>query len=217
MKFVVNEYFGNFVIGLQVYLLQCTNMDFEGASRFILLKLENELSKNLTYHSLAHTKEVYKAATRLGKEENVSEEDLRFLQIAALYHDSGWLVGRTEHETISCKIVVKYLPKYGFTPEQIEVICNLIMATRLPWSPKNHLEEIIIDADLDYLGTDSFFTKAEALKQELIFLHILPPDGADWNKFQIRFLEMHHYYTPASINSRAKKKSENLELLKKSQ
>ncbi len=76
-------------------------MNFEGASRFILEKLERELPDNLTYHNLAHTKEVYEAATRIGKEEDISEADLKLLQIAALYHDAGWTFSDTEHEMMS--------------------------------------------------------------------------------------------------------------------
>ncbi len=189
-------------------------MNFEGAAQFILQKLERELPDNLTYHNLAHTKEVYEAATRIGKEENISDEELKLLQIAALYHDAGWTFSDTEHEMMSCEIVMKYLPDFGFTKEEIEVICKLIMATRLPWSPEGRLQEIIVDADLDYLGTDRFFPRAEDLKQELISLGRLP-QGTDWNKLQVKFLETHNYYTVASKKSRGHKKTENLELLKK--
>lgn len=189
-------------------------MNFEGAAQFILQKLENELPKNLTYHNLAHTKEVYEAAIRIGGEEHIAEADMKLLQIAALYHDAGWTFSDTEHEMMSCELAMKYLPGYGFTPEEIEVVCKLIMATRLPWSPDNHLQEIIVDADLDYLGTDTFFPRAEALRQELISLGRLP-HTADWNKLQVKFLETHNYYTDSSKKSRGKKKDENLVALKK--
>lgn len=189
-------------------------MNFEGASQFILRKLEEELPENLTYHNLAHTKEVYEAATRIGRTENISEDEMKLLQIAALYHDSGWCFSDTEHEMMSCEFAMKYLPEYDFTPSQIETVCKLIMATRLPWSPESHLEQIIVDADLDYLGTDRFFPRAEDLKQELISLGRLP-DGTNWNKLQVNFLETHNYYTHTSQKSRGRKKTENLELLKK--
>ncbi len=190
-------------------------MNYEGASQFILQKLENELPKNLTYHNLAHTKEVQAAAIRIGMEEHITQEELDLLSIAALYHDSGWTSSNVEHELVSCEIAMKHLPGYGFSKEQIETICKLIMATRLPWAPETHLQKIIIDADLDYLGTDTFFPRAEALRQELISLGKLP-DATDWNKLQIVFLETHNYYTPSAIKSRGQKKAENLELLKKS-
>ena len=156
-------------------------MNLEGASQFILQKLENELPKNLAYHNLAHTKEVHEAAMRIGKEENITEKEMELLRIAALYHDSGWIYNGVGHEAISCEIVRKHLPDYGFNTDQIESICTIIMATKLPYTPENILQKIIMDADLDYLGTDTFFPRAESLRQELVSLGKLA-EGADWNK-----------------------------------
>jgi uncharacterized protein len=190
-------------------------MNLEGASQFILQKLENELPGNLTYHNLAHTKEVHDAAVRIGKEENITEKEMELLRIAALFHDSGWIHNGVGHETISCEIARKNLPDYGFTKEQIEKICTIIMATKLPHTPGNLLQKIIMDADLDYLGTNTFFPKAEYLRQELVSLGKLQ-DGADWNKLQVTFIENHHYFTSSSIKNREPKKLENLELLRKS-
>jgi predicted metal-dependent HD superfamily phosphohydrolase len=190
-------------------------MNLEGASQFILQKLENELPKNLAYHNLAHTKEVHEAAMRIGKEENITEKEMELLRIAALYHDSGWIYNGVGHEAISCEIVRKHLPDYGFNTDQIESICTIIMATKLPYTPENILQKIIMDADLDYLGTDTFFPRAESLRQELVSLGKLA-EGADWNKLQVPFIENHHYFTASSIKNREPKKNENLELLRKS-
>jgi predicted metal-dependent HD superfamily phosphohydrolase len=189
-------------------------MNFKGVSDFILHKLENELPDNLTYHNVSHTKDVYEAVTRIGTGEKVSKNELELLRVAALFHDSGWAISCENHELKSCEIAREYLPGFGFAPNEIETICKLIMATRLPWSPENHLEKIIIDADLDYLGTDNFFPRAEALRLELKSMGKLP-DDIDWNQLQVKFLQMHVYYTPSAINSRAAKKNENLEELKK--
>ena len=190
-------------------------MNLEGASQFILQKLENELPKNLAYHNLAHTKEVHEAAMRIGKEENITEKEMELLRIAALYHDSGWIYNGVGHEAISCEIVRKHLPDYGFNTDQIESICTIIMATKLPYTSENILQKIIMDADLDYLGTDTFFPRAESLRQELVSLGKLA-EGADWNKLQVPFIEYHHYFTASSIKNREPKKNENLELLRKS-
>lgn len=47
----------------------------------------------------------------------------------------------------------------------------MIMATKIPQSPKNKLEEIIADADLEYLGTDEAAKKADDFFKELHHLH----------------------------------------------
>ena len=59
------------------------------------------------------------------------------------------------------------LPAYGLTRDQIDTICGMIMATRIPQSPSNQLERILCDADLDYLGRDDFYEIGGRLFEEL--------------------------------------------------
>ena len=49
------------------------------------------------------------------------------------------------------QISKEILPDYDYTQEQIEKIAELIMVTKLPPNPKNKLEEIMCDADLDFV------------------------------------------------------------------
>jgi len=104
---------------------------------------------------------------------------------------------RADHERISIQIARETLPAYGFSQQQIERIAGMILATRLPQSPRNRLEEILADADLDVLGRDDFFERNEQLRQE--FNTVNPPmhEHAWWSA-QIRFLQGHTYFTPAA-------------------
>jgi len=142
-------------------------MEFEKVKKFILAKLKKELTKNLTYHSLGHIKDVYTAAENIAKLEKVEGEDLTLLLTAVLFHDSGFLISQKEHERLSCEIAQKHLPDYGYSPRQMEVIFGMIMATKIPQDPHTKLEKIICDADLDYLGRDDFFTIGDKLYDEL--------------------------------------------------
>jgi uncharacterized protein len=89
----------------------------------------------------------------------------------------------------------------------------MIRATKVPQQPNNLLEEIICDADLDYLGRDDFFKTGEGLYSEFLEQKIVS-DELSWNQLQVRFLENHHYFTPTSINRRQKEKQKNLEAIK---
>lgn len=60
------------------------------------------------------------------------------------------------HEFEGCLIARTALPGFGYTGEDI-MICGMIMATKIPQSPTNILEEIICDADLDYLRAVNIF------------------------------------------------------------
>jgi uncharacterized protein len=188
-------------------------MQFEKTRKFILDKLKKELTKNLTYHSLGHIKDVYSAAENLAEMEHVTGDDLILLLTAVLFHDSGFLISQKEHERLSCEIVTTHLPQFGYSSEQIARICGMIMATQIPQTPHNKLEQIICDADLDYLGRDDFFTIGNKLFDELVMYGIIDNEN-EWNKLQVRFLEKHHYFTNSAKELRQDKKAENLAIVK---
>jgi len=188
-------------------------MEFERVKKFILAKLKKELSKNLKYHSYKHTMDVYGSAEMLAALEGVTGKDLTLLLTAVLFHDTGFLKAPKEHETTSCEIAQRYLPEYGYVPEDIDKICGMIMATRLPQTPHNKLEEIICDADLDYLGRDDFFKIGNGLYEELCLYGILDNE-IDWNKLQVTFLNKHTYFTEAARRLRKPKKDEYIKNIK---
>ena len=188
-------------------------MNYKEVKEVILSELQNKLPKHLSYHSVSHIEDVIQASREIGKAEGLSEEDLVLLETAALFHDTGFLYGSKDHEEKSCEIAQKHLPNHGYSQEKIDLIKGMIMATKIPQSPKNHFEEILADADLDYLGRDDFFTIGDKLYEELAMFGIISNER-DWNQLQERFLENHHYFTKTAIENRAVKKAENLAIIK---
>ena len=75
------------------------------------------------------------------------------------------------------------------------------------------MEEIICDADLDYLGRDDFFKIGNYLYDELSMYGLINNEN-EWNKLQERFLEGHHYFTTSAITLRKGKKDEYLAQIK---
>ncbi|MCB9046099.1 MAG: HD domain-containing protein [Chitinophagales bacterium] len=188
-------------------------MKFGEAKKFILGRLKKELPNHLSYHSVEHVRDVFNACKLLAEKEGVKGDDLKLLLTAALFHDSGFLKGPKDHEKKSCQIARKHLPEYDYTPEQIKKICGMIMATKVPQQPQNHLEEIICDADLDYLGRDDFFIIGDKLFAELSMYGILNTED-EWNRLQVGFLEAHHFFTKTAIRLRQKRKDKHLKLVK---
>jgi len=190
-----------------------TVINFEGAREFIRQKLSNELSPKLSYHSLAHILDVANMAGKLAELEGIRGEELTLLLTAVWFHDSGFLVGANEHEKVSCQIAREHLPSFGYSAQQIERIEGMIMATRMPQTPHNLLEEIICDADLDYLGRDDFWTTGHKLFTELNSNGTILNEN-DWNKQQVAFLEKHHYFTQSAIRLRKATKDQHLEMVR---
>jgi HD superfamily phosphodiesterase len=118
--------------------------------------LEKDLPQDLFYHNLKHTVDVVTEVELIGWAEGISDENILLLKTAALFHDIGHTVSYDDHEYYSAEIAKQILPKFNYTPEEIATICDVIQSTKLPPNPKNILEEIICDADLDYLGRIDF-------------------------------------------------------------
>jgi uncharacterized protein len=188
-------------------------MQFDSTKSFILEKLKSELPQQFTYHCFDHTLDVYNAAKKIGEAEGIDSHEMTLLLTAALYHDSGFIVGAPNHEERSCTITSQYLLDFDYTTKEIDQINGLIMATRLPQSPRNKLEDIICDADLDYLGRDDFFTISNLLFEEFKTTGVVKT-YLEWNKLQVAFFESHHYFTKTSQTLRTQKKQANLDIIR---
>jgi uncharacterized protein len=197
-----------------LYLKKIILANFKEVEHFILQKLERELPKNLYYHSLPHTLDVLQAALQIGKSENINEEGISLLRVGALFHDSGFIYVYKGHEEKGCDLAKKNLPGFGFTHADIDAICGMIMATRIPQSPKNAWEKIICDADLDYLGRNDFYPISQNLYREFMDQGIVHNEK-EWNRLQVNFFESHHYHTAFSSRERAPIKQNHLEGIKK--
>ncbi len=185
-------------------------MDFAGAKSYILEKMERELNPDLVYHCLDHTLDVFNAALNIAEMEGVSKNDLVLLKTAAVYHDSGMLLRYIGHEEASVEIINEILPRFEFKKEDIDIISNMIIATKLPQGADTFLSKILCDADLDYLGRDDFFMTSHRLRHEWNILDINKLTLYEWYQLQIRFLKSHEYFTKCAIKLRQKKKLENL-------
>jgi predicted metal-dependent HD superfamily phosphohydrolase len=187
--------------------------DLEKVKDFIIGKQANELPSVLYYHNVAHVLDVYEAVVRHIEAANISGEDALLLKTAALFHDSGFIVKSQGHEEISCGFAKQYLPGFGYTDGQIERICGMIMATKIPQTPYNKLEEIMADADLDYLGRDDFFDISARLYKELLAAAIVSSEQ-EWDRVQDGFFNRHHYFTPEAKQWRQAGKEAHHQIIK---
>lgn len=178
----------------------------------IYTRLENELPSYLFYHDAAHTKTVINQARFIAEKEGLSSEDINLIEIASLFHDTGFLIQAEDHEERSCELALQELPQYNFSQSQIERICGMIRATKIPQNPKNPSEKIVADADLFYLGTSRYEFFSEKLYKELKFLK---PEITDkeWFNIQVDFLRSHNFHTPYAIKVLEPVKQQNLQKL----
>ncbi|WP_041339900.1 HD domain-containing protein [Runella slithyformis] len=189
-------------------------MNVDAAEIYILDKLTKNLSPTLFYHGPHHTVEVTEAALKIAEAEGITdEESLILLKTAALYHDIGFITTYRSHEEEGCRIARLTLPTFGYDAPQIEKVCGMVMATKIPQTPHTHLERIIADADLDYLGGVNFWSVADSLYNELREREMVT-DIQAWNRIQVSFLTAHAYWTPSAQAGRNPGKQAVLDELK---
>lgn len=171
--------------------------EFKQIKQGVLHQLAH-LQPTLTYHSPEHTLDVLEQCERIAAAEGLTDPRRVFLlKVAALYHDIGFLHRYTEHEEESCRIFLADATQHTFSDEEKNDVLHMIMATRLPQQPTTLAEQIICDADLDYLGRTDFLTIGDRLRREFIS-HGIVADDDGWQDLQLRFLNTHHYHTASS-------------------
>jgi adenylate cyclase len=185
-------------------------IQFTDIQEIILDKLEKELPDYLYYHNVKHTVDVVTEVELIGWGEGCSDEEILLLKTAGLFHDAGHTIAYDNHEFYGTQIAKEMLPKYNYSPEQIERICAIIMSTKLPPRPTNLLENIICDSDLDYLGRSDFIPVSNTLYEELKAQNKMGSLN-DWNKIQVKFISGHQYFTATARSLREVNKQLQIE------
>ena len=169
--------------------------------------LISNLPSHLVYHSIDHIRDVVEKSELYGQLENLSEHKMHLLKTAAWLHDIGYIWDEKAHEVRGCQFAKEFLPAWGFALDEIDSICGMIMATRIPQTPTNLMQEILCDADLDYLGRDDYFMISDRLLMEIRRTNDL--NSSDWQKLQLDFFNKHQYFTTSANSNRLKGKQIN--------
>jgi adenylate cyclase len=200
----------NGVIPNESFRIKFGLIQFTDIQEIILDKLEMDLPGYLFYHNVKHTVDVVTEVELIGWGEGCSDEEILLLKTAALFHDAGHIIAYDDHEFYGTQITREMLPKFNYTPDQIERICSLIMSTKLPPKPTNLLENIICDSDLDYLGRSDFIPVSNTLFEELKAQNKMGSLN-DWNKIQVKFISGHQYFTKTARSLREVNKQLQIE------
>lgn len=167
----------------------------EKVKAHVIKLLSEELSTDITYHSINHTQDVVRAANEIAEKQEFSEEEIEVLNIAAWFHDVGYTKGSQNHEDRSAEIALEYLEERSYPKEKIEQVKGCILATKMPQKPKNALQKTICDADLMHLASEDYFKKADLLHNEIEKTKLCKIPESEWLKMNQEFLMGHCFFT----------------------
>jgi class 3 adenylate cyclase/HD superfamily phosphodiesterase len=205
-----HEFSANGIIPNHNFRVRFGLIQFTDIQEVVLDKLERELPENLFYHNVKHTVDVVTEVELIGWGEGCTDEEILYLKLAGLFHDAGHTIAYDDHEYHGTVIARQMLPAYNYSHDQIEKICGIIMATKLPPKPSNLLESIICDSDLDYLGRSDFIPVSNTLYEELKARNKMKSLN-EWNKLQVKFISGHQYFTNTARSLREVNKQLQIE------
>jgi len=166
------------------------------AEQYVVNLFSQKIGKDFTFHSFNHTREVVLHTELIAGNYELSEEDHTALILAAWFHDNGYSAGlKKMHEEESQKIAAEFLRKQNAPQSLIDKVKGCIIATRMPQSPSNLIEQIICDADLFHLGTKDFKERNKMLRQEINSIEEEKIGKKEWVNLNIEFLDRHRYFT----------------------
>jgi predicted metal-dependent HD superfamily phosphohydrolase len=182
---------------------------------YVTALLLQQLSEDHKYHNLSHTLAVRTACLKLGKQIGVKVEELEILEIAALFHDVGFIETYNGHEGVSRRIARDFLEAKNYPSGKLERVLSCIDVTFPANRPSNTLEKIIRDADLINLGSDGYATHLNGLRHEWeVFLGQQFTDR-DWYKINRKFLKNQSFFTNAAREYYGPKLEDNKQWLKR--
>ncbi len=178
---------------------------------------QKNIGAEYVFHDLTHTKQVVEAVVEIGLGSGVSERELALLQLAAWFHDCGYAQGAEGHEERGCQQAVHFLSKHGVPDQDLDIVTRCIMATRLPFKPKDLLEEILCDADLSHLGKKIYWDRCGRLRQEILLARNTVMSEPEWVAFELDFMNNHRYFTGMAEELYNERKLKHIKQLRKHQ
>lgn len=165
---------------------------------YVIQLFRERLPAHFIFHNVEHTAAVADMAVTLGKGCGLTAEDLEVVEIAAWFHDTGYIKEYEGHEQVSIRLAEKFLEQYIYSVEQTNKIAGCIRATIMPQSPQNLLEQVLCDADLSNLGGNDFLRQSLALKQEKEHHFQVSISDKDWYLSTLTFCQRHTFHTKAA-------------------
>ena len=167
------------------------------------------------YHNPDHTVKVCDRATYIALAEWIDGEDLEDLQIACLFHDTGFTEQYSKNEFIGVKIARHWLESHSHPKLRIDKIEGIIMATVLFSKPKTHIQEIIQDADLDNIGTHEEFYYSQRYLTELRTIWGVDISDCSYWQFVYTLLTKYKFHTKTAKKERHDQLMRDIEHMEK--
>lgn len=168
-----------------------------------------------SFHSVDHTRSVVEKAIEWAKACKLESADSEALQLAAMFHDLGYLSRYDDHESQGVKMFLDFAREHDVSENQQKAVKRLIESTRKTHSDfTDPLCAIMHDIDRAGMGMPDFIEQGLKLREEWGHFKDLETNDAEWFAFQIEYLSKTKFKTDHGILNYSDQKQKNLESLK---
>ena len=181
------------------------------AESFVSKYLEEELSPDYVFHTLAHTQDTIEVCKKLAKELELEREERLMALLAIWFHPIGNIREEMGDQEAGFAIAQQFLARQGVGESCIQKVSQLIRASNLAYVPCNQLEAVVHDANWAFLGRKRFFRLARRWRLEKEFTKDKSYGELEWNKFLLEILLKHRFYTVAAQEKYLERKAINIE------
>jgi len=185
----------------------------EKVRRHVRGHFAKRMPKWLVFHDLEHTLSVTRAALDIGRGSGLNEEHMRVLEVAALFHDTGYADTSKDHEQRSAALATAFLERNGAGKAVIDQVVALIRSTRMGSVPRTLAQRVIRDADSSKAGQADFLERSERLRSEFEHQRRKPISAQAWIGENINYLRGHRFHTAYARRRFGRQKAINLRKL----
>lgn len=196
-------------------IVQTQNELLTAAEAYVADFYKAHFSEKYVFHDFQHTKEVVEATAQIAAGYELSEKILELLALAAWFHDIGYIEGAEGHEERSSRYARAFLETHHFSEEDIVMVVDCILSTKIDARPDTLLEKILCDADLSHLGGKMYWEHCTRLRQELFLTQNIVMSENEWVNFELDFITGHQYYTEVAHELFDKRKQKHIRQLMK--
>ena len=186
----------------------------EKARLFVRRHFSRAVSPKYVFHDLDHTLGVTRTALEIGRAMKLSSHDLRLLEFAALFHDTGYAHTYTGHEKESARIARAFLREARVPKRDQERVSAMINGTRLGAKARGVLQQVLRDADSAKAGQADFEERGELLRNELQSVKGRPIKKSAWARENLAYLTAHQFHTAYARGRFGPQKAINMKRLR---
>ncbi len=186
----------------------------EKARLYVRRHFARHMLPHLRFHDLEHTLSVVRTALGIGEAVGLSARSLFLLELAALFHDTGYARSHAGHEQDSAELASSFLSRNGLPARDVALVRAAVLATRVGARPATLLQRVLRDADSAKAGQADFEEKSERLRRELEIVRGRSIDPMEWLNENLVYLAGHRFHTRYARERYGPQKAINLKGLR---